>query len=130
GNGANILAWAPQYKNHGLIGGAFVDSQGNFHDVYSDPKVGAVLDDLRVWIKEGLIDPDWYLSNAGSVKEKFEQGRIGMIWLNNARAEAVESTPGSYANNLKRVIPSAQLMPIHPFPNTANWVENRCSTRS
>ncbi|MDF2669395.1 MAG: hypothetical protein K0R67_1701 [Paenibacillus sp.] len=128
GNGANILAWAPQYKNRGLVGGAFVDKEGNLHDTYSDPLIGAVLDDLRVWIKEGLINPDWYLSNAGNVKEKFEQGKIGMIWVNNAQTEAFESTPGSYANNLQKIIPTAQLIPIHPFPNTANWVENLFTT--
>ncbi|WP_127585629.1 extracellular solute-binding protein [Paenibacillus koleovorans] len=128
GNGTNIVAFAPQYKKNGLIGGAFVDSQNNLHDVYSDPKIGDVLNDLREWINQGLMDPDWYLSNAANVKTKFEQGKIGMVWLGNAVLEGFESTPNSYASNLKKTIPTAKIVPIHPFPNTPNWVENIPST--
>ncbi|WP_127585936.1 extracellular solute-binding protein [Paenibacillus koleovorans] len=128
GNGTNVLAYAPQFKKHGLIGGAFLDKDNNLHDVYSDPKMGAVLDDLRAWIKDGLVDPDWFLSNAAKVKEKFEQGRIGMVWLNDARIDGFESTPGNYATNLKKIVPTAQIIPIHPFPGTPNWVGNLPNT--
>lgn len=124
GDGKNIPYMFPQFKKHGLIGTGFVDANGEFHDSTSDPKAGAVIDDIRVWIKEGLLDPDWYLSSGAKVYEKFAQGKVGMVWGSGAKAIAFESEPSSYYNMLKKVVPTAEIVPFNPFPNDPVWVED------
>lgn len=116
GNGTTVSPLFPQYNNRGLFQGMFVDPKTkNFRTAYTDPVVGDVLDDLRVWLNKGYVDPDWFLSNNAAVAQKFAQGKIGMIWGDAAQL-ALDSNPNSYFNQLKQLYPKADLQPFNPFP--------------
>ncbi|MFD0958391.1 hypothetical protein [Paenibacillus chungangensis] len=114
GNGKAVYPYFPQFSYHGLYNVMFVDPKTkDFRTVYTDPKVGDVLDDIRAWIDEGYVDPDWFLSSSEKVAQKFVEGRIGMIW----DLVPLDSDPNSYLNQLKQLYPDADVRPFNPFPD-------------
>lgn len=123
GNGNSVHYSFPQFKNYGLIGTTFVDPSGDYHDSATDPLIAPIFDDLRVWLKEGLVDPDWYLSNEANVGDKFAQGKIGMVWVLHMEKWAFESEPTSYFNQLKKLYPDAEVIPFNPYPGQPVWVK-------
>lgn len=119
GSGSQVNVTFPQYKHHGLYAPMFVDPETkNFKTSYTEVEVGAVLDDIRVWMDAGYVDPDWYLSQGPDVMQKFAQGRIGMVWADIQ--SMLEANPNSDYNQLKELFPEAEMIAFTPFPGTPN----------
>jgi putative aldouronate transport system substrate-binding protein len=107
----------PQFMKNGILGMAYVDDEGYYHDGTSDPLMGRVVDDIVSWVDEGLLNPDWFMAGGSELGEAFARGKIGMIWLNGTDRWVLDADPNSFYSQLKRNVPDAEVVPFNPYPN-------------
>jgi putative aldouronate transport system substrate-binding protein len=120
--GGKRLPWTiPQFKANGHVGTHFVDKDGNLRHRYYDPAIEQITADFRKWTDEGLVDPDYFINNSRKAWGKFTQGKVGMVFSYQGDF-AYDSKPDSYYNQLLSAVPSAKVIPIHPFDNIENSV--------
>lgn len=127
GSGQRVSFYIPQYKNHGMTGLYSVDPDTkDFTTFFAHENTAAAVDDFRVWLDNGYVDPDWYLSKRSDVANKFSIGKVGMMW--GGAPSFMDSNPNSIYNQLKELDPDAEVIPFNPFPDKPNWTGNAMST--
>lgn len=76
------------------------------------PEVQEVLELLRQWYDEGLIDPDFVTDiQSLSVSQKFLNGRTGYQYASARYANYNPDAPGSYVSVLGTLDPNARIVP-------------------
>lgn len=131
GNGTMVNYGFPQFRKYGLFSTYIIDPETrHFRSQFTDPDVAKVLDDIREWINNGYVDPDWFMSTADDVALKFAQGRIGMVWVLNVEQWAFDSRPDSFYNQLKKIHPDAEFVPFNPFPEQPNWIKGTVPSKT
>lgn len=122
GNGKSLSLSFPQWRKHGLYAGYYVEND-EFFDTQTDPRVAKVVDDTLQMIKDGLVDPDWFLNKAEQVTDKAVQGKAGVIYSPDVNF-ALDSSPSSVQNKSKALNPKADWVPFNPYPDKPFWTEN------
>ncbi|ULL16045.1 extracellular solute-binding protein [Paenibacillus sp. H1-7] len=122
GNGNTVSTDFPQYLKHGLVG-AFMVENNKLTDVSTDLRMEGVLNDIKAMIKEGIVDPDWFLSKGTAYLDKAAQGKVGVI-ASGERTVAFDSNPTSLQNKTKALFPNARWVPFHPYASAGVWTEN------
>ncbi|MBO9605296.1 MAG: hypothetical protein J7639_05065, partial [Paenibacillaceae bacterium] len=122
GNGIGLSTDFPQYAKNGLPG-AFMVENNKLVDIQTDPRMEAVMNDIKAMIKEGLVDPDWYLAKGTQHFDKAAQGKIGVV-LSLDKNFAFDSNPASILNKTKSVTPTADWEPFNPFATTGTTQAN------
>jgi putative aldouronate transport system substrate-binding protein len=72
---------------------------------------------LRDWFADGLIDPDYVVTNhlPGVIQRKFTSGQVGYMLSAVSRRGLDESNRGSLANLTRQLSPGSRVVPGH-FP--------------
>ncbi|GGD60851.1 extracellular solute-binding protein [Paenibacillus nasutitermitis] len=122
GNGTTLSFDFPQWIENGLIG-AFMVRDNKIVDVQSDLAVGQVLQGVKDMMKEGTVDPDWFLLKGTEHIDKAVGGKAGIV-VGGSQSFAFDSEPTSIQNKTKAINPKANWMPFHPFAATGTWTEN------
>ncbi|MBD2864501.1 extracellular solute-binding protein [Paenibacillus oceani] len=121
GNGRQLSYDFPQWIKNGLIGGFMLEGD-QFVDTQSDIRLAKVFDEVVEMMKEGIVDPDWFLNKGTQHIDKAVQGKVGII-LSDEKF-ALDSLATSYSNKTKSINPNADWVPFHPFKDTGIWTEN------
>ncbi|SEM93929.1 extracellular solute-binding protein [Lihuaxuella thermophila] len=122
GNGKGLSIDLPQYLHNGLIG-MFMIENGKFIDVQSDPRVENVIDETVQMIKEGILDPDWYLNEGEAHIDRAAQGKVGIV-ASHTRDLIWDANPQSLQNKSKAIDPKADWIPFNPFKDQPGiWTE-------
>ncbi|PYI52896.1 extracellular solute-binding protein [Paenibacillus flagellatus] len=121
GNGKQLSYDFPQWLKHGLIGASMLEGD-RFVDTQTDLRLTGVFDDVVAMMKEGIVDPDWFLNKGTQHLDKAIQGKVGIV-LSDEKF-ALDSVPNSYQNKAKGIDPKADWVPFHPFKDTGIWTEN------
>jgi len=122
GNGNSVSMDFPQFIHNGLIG-AFMIRDNHLVDVQSDPKMENVLNEIKGMLKEGIVDPDWFLNKGTMHIDKAVQGKVGIV-VGGTKTFAFDSDPTSLQNKAKALNPKADWEPFNPFASTGVWTEN------
>ena len=122
GNGDTLSFDFPQWIENGLIG-AFMVRDNKIVDVQSDLAVGQVLQGVKDMMKEGTVDPDWFLLKGSEHIDKAVGGKAGIV-VGGSKSFAFDSVPTSIQNKTLAINPKANWMPFHPFAETGTWTEN------
>ncbi|WP_409342087.1 extracellular solute-binding protein [Paenibacillus sp. MBLB4367] len=104
----------PQLLQQGLAG-SFQITGDEFSDNVTSPKMQEVLQGVKDMIKEGIVDPDWFVGKSPSHIDKAIQGKIGVIYSSGDRNFALDSDPNSVQSKTKALNPKAEWLPIFPF---------------
>lgn len=113
--GGKIPLDFPQWINNGLVAD-FMLTGKDFVEVQTDPKVQNVIQGIADMIKDGVVDPDWFVNKAPQHYDKAAQGKIGVIW-GTTKEVGLESVPSSVQSKTKLIDPKADWQPIFPFAN-------------
>lgn len=111
--GGKIPLDFPQWINNGLVGD-FMLKDREFVEVQTDPKVSNVITGIADMIKEGIVDPDWFVNKSPQHFDKASQGKIGVIWSTDKNI-GLDSVPTSVQSKTKLIDPKADWQPIFPF---------------
>ncbi|MBA4496482.1 extracellular solute-binding protein [Paenactinomyces guangxiensis] len=123
GNGEKLSIDLPQYIHNDLIG-VFMIDKGKLIDVQSDPRIEKVIDETVGMMKEGTIDPDWFLNEGTAHIDRAAQGKVGIV-AGNTRDLILDSNPNSLQNKSKAIDPKADWIPFNPFKDKPGiWSEN------
>ncbi|MBB6734313.1 extracellular solute-binding protein [Cohnella zeiphila] len=122
GSGTTISLDFPQWIQNGLIG-SFMIKDNQFVDVQTAPEVQQVLQGVKDTIKEGVVDPDWFLMKGNEAVDKAASGKLGIV-VGGTKNFAFDSNPTSLQNASKAINPQADWEPFHPFAQTGAWTEN------
>ncbi|MBW7453985.1 hypothetical protein ACFOLF_07920 [Paenibacillus sepulcri] len=122
GNGTSLSFDFPQWIENGLIGALMV-RDNKYVDVQSDLAVEQVLQGVKDMMKEGTVDPDWFLLKGTENVDKAVGGKAGII-VGGSKSFAYDSEPTSIQNKTLALNPKANWMPFHPFAKTGTWTEN------
>ncbi|MFF3925872.1 extracellular solute-binding protein [Paenibacillus lactis] len=122
GNGQSISWDFPQWNMHGL-GGAFLIVDNKLVDSQSDPKVEQVIQGIKDMMKEGIVDPDWFLNKGTQHVDKAAQGKVGII-VGGSKNFALDSDPLSLQNRTRAIHPQADWAAFHPAAKEGTWSEN------
>ncbi|PYI57437.1 extracellular solute-binding protein [Paenibacillus flagellatus] len=107
----------PAWINNGLVADFMIDDKNlEFVETQTHPKVQQVLQDVKDMIKEGVVDPDWFVNKSPQHFDKAAQGKVGVIWSTDKNI-ALESVPSSVQSRAKQLDPKADWQPIFPFAN-------------
>lgn len=107
----------PAWINNGLVADFMIDDKNlEFVETQSSLKLQNVLQDVKNMIKEGVVDPDWFVNKAPQHFDKGAQGKVGVLWSTDKNF-AMESSPNSVQSRTKQIDPKADWQPIFPFQN-------------
>lgn len=123
GNGTSIPRDFPQFYNNGLIA-SFMLEGDQFIDVATDIRVGKTLDDMKKFLDEKVVDPDWFLNKTGQQYEKAQQGKAGIVY-SSSREFAFDNHPSSIQKKTKEVtgVQTVDWQPFHPWAKTGVFTE-------
>ncbi|WP_127586991.1 extracellular solute-binding protein [Paenibacillus koleovorans] len=105
----------PQWIQNGLVadfrveGNTFIESQ-------TDPKVQNVIQGIVDMMKDGIVDPDWYVNKAPQHMDKAAQGKVGVMWSGDP-SFGYDTVSNSVQARTKALDPKADWQPIFPFAN-------------
>lgn len=122
-NGGRLTFDFPQWWENGLI--ADFQIEGNvFSDNQTSPRLQNVLQGVKDMMKEGIVDPDWFVNKSPAHLDKAAQGKVGVIFSQDKNV-ALESVANSLQARTKSIDPKADWQPFFPFKNTkVIWKEN------
>ncbi|MFK7693795.1 extracellular solute-binding protein [Paenibacillus sp. HJGM_3] len=109
----------PQWIQNGLIADFRIDGD-TFMDNQTDPKLQNVIQGIVDMMKEGIVDPDWYVNKSPMHLDKAAQGKIGVMWSGDM-SFAFDSVPTSVQSKTKQLDPKADWQPIFPFDSPYGW---------
>ncbi|MDF2719248.1 MAG: transporter substrate-binding protein [Paenibacillus sp.] len=121
-NGDGITIDWPQFYAHGFEGSLYVKDNKLVH-YKMDYRNDAVLRDINKMIKEGSVDPDWFLQKGTAHIDKAIQGRVGIIRDYTGKF-GLESVPGSGASKSKEINPNAKWTAFNAIDGKSSWQEN------
>ena len=121
GNGRQMSYDFPAWIKNGLIGGSMLVGD-QFIDTQTDPRIQQVVDDIVGYMKEGIVDPDWFLNKGTQHFDRAVQGKAGIV-LSDEKF-ALDSLSSSYQNKTRAIHSQAEWVPFHPFKDTGIWTEN------
>jgi putative aldouronate transport system substrate-binding protein len=113
--GGKIPLDFPQWINNGLVADFMINGK-DFVEVQSDLKVQNVIQQAADMIKEGIVDPDWYLNKTPQHFDKGSQNKVGVLWTTDKNF-GLDSVPTSVQAKTKLIDPKADWQPIFPFAN-------------
>lgn len=115
----------PAWIHNGLVADFMIDEKNlEFIETQSSLQLQKVLQDVKDMIKEGVVDPDWYLNKSPQHWDKGAQGKVGVLWTGDKNF-ALESVPNSVQSRTKQIDPKADWQPIFPFAGQPyGWKQN------
>ncbi|WP_409345162.1 extracellular solute-binding protein [Paenibacillus sp. MBLB4367] len=120
GNGTGV-DW-PQFAANGLEGVLYTKDNKVVH-YQMDPRTEAVLRDINKMVKDGSVDPDWFLQKGTAHIDKAVQGKVGIIRDASGKF-GLESVPTSGASRSKEINPKAAWTAFNPNEGIPFWQEN------
>lgn len=115
GNSATLSTEWPEFIKNGLLYPAYTFND-KLIDFGTDPRIEFVIDDISRVIKEGLVDPDWFLNQNNEHIDKAIQGYAGVV-LGETVDFAYDSDPRSLQAQSRKINPQANWLPFNPFGN-------------
>jgi len=115
GNSSSLSTDWPEYTKNGLVYPAFMD-HNVLVDMESDLRVGQVIEDILKLVKEGVVDPDWFLNTEEELTEKAVTGKVGVV-LGDTADFALDANPTSIQSLTRASNPDANWVPFNLFGN-------------
>lgn len=121
-NGSGITFDWPQWMANGIEGVLYVKDNKLVH-FQMDYRVQDVLRDINKMVKDGSVDPDWFLQKGTAHIDKAIQGRVGMI-RDYGGQFGLASVPSSPAARSKEVNPNAKWTAFNAIDGVPGFQEN------
>jgi len=115
GNSANLSTEWPEYIKNGLVYPSYTINN-KLIDMGTDPQIENVINDIIKIIKEGLVDPDWFLNQNTEHIDKAIQGKAGVV-LGETADFAYDSNHRSIQARSRAYHQDANWLPFNPFGN-------------
>lgn len=105
----------PAWINNGLVGDFMIDEKNlEFVETQSSLQLQKVLQDVKDMIKEGVVDPDWFVNKSPQHFDKAAQGKVGVFFTSDKNI-GLDSVASSVQARTKLIDPKADWQPIFPF---------------
>ncbi|MDF2724106.1 MAG: hypothetical protein K0Q59_3781 [Paenibacillus sp.] len=105
----------PAWINNGLVADFMINDKNlEFVETQSSPQLQNVLQNVKDMIKDGVVDPDWFVNKSPQHFDKAAQGKVGVFWSTDKNI-ALESVQSSVQSRSKQLDPKADWQPIFPF---------------
>lgn len=113
GNGSRLSDEWPEFVKNGLLYPDYMENN-RLVDMASDIRVGQVADDILALMREGVVDPDWFLNQEGEHIDKAVQGKAGVV-MGTTLDFAFDANPQSLQSRSRSIDPSAEWIAFNPF---------------
>jgi len=121
-NGQGVTFDWPQWMAHGIEGALYIKDNKVVH-YQMDYRAEHVLRDINRMVKDGTVDPDWFLQKGQAHIDKAVQGKVGIIRDYTGKF-GLEGDPASPASRSKQVNPNAKWTAFNAIEGVPGWQDN------